>query len=89
MAITVIEVLSFKFSSNIMDSPNFGRKKSVYYGSFAIAAVSVVIILSGEQNQILLFLCFMIIKFIVSATFMVIMLQFRFCILIQLKSMKH
>ncbi len=54
-----------------MDHPLIGRKRSVYYGFAAIFIVTVLIIIAGEENTYLLFLAFVVIKFVVSSTFMV------------------
>jgi Na+/melibiose symporter-like transporter len=62
---------AFYLSSKIMDHPDIGRKKSVYYGFASIFFVTCLILLFGEENKIMLFLAFVVIKFVVSATFMV------------------
>ena len=54
-----------------MDHPDIGRKKSVYYGFGIMLIVTCMILLFGEENKEILFLAFVVIKFIVSATFMV------------------
>lgn len=71
VVISIVEVASFFFSSKIMDHPLIGRKRSVYYGFAAIFIVTVLIIIAGEENTYLLFLAFVVIKFVVSSTFMV------------------
>ena len=74
----MIEVAGFFLSSKLMDHPKIGRKKGVYYGLVIIFCVSVMIILVGEDNILFLFTAFGIIKFIVSATFMVPFLLCRY-----------
>jgi MFS family permease len=71
VVISVVEVGAFFLSSKIMDHPKIGRKRSVYYGFAAIFAVTALIFLFGEENKAMLFVAFVVIKFVVSATFMV------------------
>ena len=47
VAISIIEVAAFVLSSKIMDHPNIGRKKGVYYGLAIVFTVSFIIILMG------------------------------------------
>lgn len=71
VAISIIEVAGFYACSIIVDHPNIGRKKGVYLGIIIIFIVSCLIPVVGEQNILALFVAFAIIKFVVSATFMV------------------
>lgn len=48
VVISMVEVAAFYFSSKIMDHPNMGRKKSVYYGFTTILIVTVLILIFGE-----------------------------------------
>ena len=72
VAVSVIEVGGFWGASMIMDHPQVGRKKGVYLGMGIVCIISVFIILMGEDNIMLLFIAFGIIKFVISATFMVL-----------------
>jgi magnesium-transporting ATPase (P-type) len=47
VVISVVEVGAFYFSSKIMDHPNIGRKKSVYYGLGTIFFVTMLIMIFG------------------------------------------
>ena len=67
----MVEVAAFYLSSKIMDHPKMGRKRSVYYGFFIISIVTGLIFIFGEENKFMLFTVFIIIKFVISATFMV------------------
>lgn len=71
VVISIVEVAAFYLSSMIMDHPNIGRKRSVYYGFGAIFLVTACIFLFGEENKFMLFTAFVVIKFVASATFMV------------------
>lgn len=46
--ISIVEVAAFYFSSKIMDHPQIGRKRSVYYGFIAIFIVTLLILVCGE-----------------------------------------
>jgi MFS family permease len=72
VVISIVEVASFYLSSKIMDHPKIGRKRSVYYGFAAIFFVTALILLCGEENKVILFTAFVVIKFVASATFMVL-----------------
>lgn len=75
--ISIVEVAAFFFSSKIMDHPKIGRKRSVYYGFAAIFIVTVLILICGEENKFILFTAFVVIKFVASATFMVLVMLLR------------
>jgi hypothetical protein len=47
VGISVVEVASFYLSSKIMDHPDIGRKKSVYYGFGIILSVTFLILVFG------------------------------------------
>lgn len=47
VVISIVEVAAFYLSSMIMDHPNIGRKKSVYYGFGSIFVVTGCIFLFG------------------------------------------
>lgn len=47
VAISVVELLSFYLSSTLMDHPQIGRKKGVYYGLTIILITTLAIILLG------------------------------------------
>ena len=89
VAISLVEVISFFLSSKIMDHPKVGRKKGVYYGLFIVLFFSLMIIMVGEDNIMLLFAAFAIIKFIISMVFMVTPLLFRLFIPTLHKSTKR
>lgn len=72
-----------------MDHPKIGRKRSVYYGFAAIFIVTVLILICGEENKFILFSAFIVIKFVASATFMVIIILPRPSILTLLRSTKQ
>jgi len=69
-------------SSMVMDHPRIGRKKSVYYGFSVVFVVTCLILIFGEDNKPALFIIFVIIKFVISSTFMVFSMLFRLCTLI-------
>lgn len=71
VVISIVEVAAFYLSSKIMDHPKIGRKRSVYYGFFTISIVTGLIFVFGEENKFMLFAVFIIIKFVISTTFMV------------------
>jgi Na+/melibiose symporter-like transporter len=72
MAISSVEVAAFHLSSKVMDHPSIGRKRSVYFGFFIVLAATLLIFIFGEDNKIPLFLIFVIIKFVITSTFMVL-----------------
>lgn len=85
MAISIVEVLGFFSTSKIVDHPQIGRKKGVYYGLIIIFVVSLCIPMIGEDKILALFVAFGIIKFVVSMTFMVDLQVFRFSTHTQLR----
>lgn len=85
----MIEVAGFFLSSKIVDHPDIGRKKGVYYGLFIVFAVSLLIVIFDDSDIIFLFCTVAIIKFIISATFMVGYQLFRYCTPIRLRSTRR
>ena len=71
ISVTMVEVLSFAVCFYIMDHPAMGRRRSTYLGLAIVFAVSCLMVILGEDQRILLFAMFVVIKFMVTAVFMV------------------
>jgi MFS transporter, putative metabolite:H+ symporter len=72
VAISLVEVGGFFAASSIMDSPKIGRKKGVYYGMTTVFLASLLILFFGEDNILILFITLAVVKFVISATFMIL-----------------
>ena len=72
IAISCIEVAGFYLSTVVMDHPRVGRKKAVYYGFVGVFVGACAILGFGEENVVVLFGMLSVIKFVITATFMVL-----------------
>ena len=72
ICVSVFEVAGFGLASHAVDHPSIGRKKGVYYGLFIVCITCALIIIVGEHNIVVLFILMAVIRFMITATFMIL-----------------
>lgn len=76
IVISLVEMFCFVFSKTVMDHPDMGRKKSTYIGFGCAAIFSLLLMMISEDQTYLLLGMFLVIKILITMTFMV-----SFCVL--------
>jgi len=69
----MVEIVALYLSPIMMDHPQIGRKKTIYSGFTIVFLATCLILFFGEENKLALFVTFLVIKLIISISFMVIL----------------
>lgn len=69
--ISLVETVSFMISKILMDHPLYGRKRSIYLGFSIIFILSILILIFGENNRMVLITVFVGLKIFATICFMV------------------
>ena len=72
IVVSFFEIIGYSITSYVVDHPQIGRKKGVYYGLFIVCAMCIGILVIGEDNIVVLFILMSVIKFMISISFMVL-----------------